>query len=35
MKGTLAVTGDNDADHPVNADPLALLLTMMLDQQMR
>jgi uncharacterized HhH-GPD family protein len=33
MKGTLAVTGDNDADHLVNTDPLALLLAMMLDQQ--
>jgi uncharacterized HhH-GPD family protein len=33
MKGSLAVTGDNDADHLVNTDPLALLLAMMLDQQ--
>jgi uncharacterized HhH-GPD family protein len=33
MRGTLAVTGDNDADHLVNTDPLALLLGMLLDQQ--
>lgn len=33
MKGTLAVTGDNDADHLVNTDALALLLGMLLDQQ--
>lgn len=33
MKGTLAVTGDNDADHLLNTDPLALLLGMLLDQQ--
>ena len=31
--GTLAVTGDADADRLVNNDPLALLLAMMLDQQ--
>ena len=35
MKGTLAVTGDDAADHLVNTDPLALLLAMMLDQHMR
>jgi uncharacterized HhH-GPD family protein len=33
MKGTLAVTGDNVADHLVNTLPLALLLGMLLDQQ--
>ena len=31
--GTLAVTGDPDADRLVNTDPLALLLGMLLDQQ--
>lgn len=31
--GTLAVTGDPDADALVNADPLALLIGMLLDQQ--
>ena len=31
--GTLAVTGDDVADALVNTDPLALLLAMMLDQQ--
>lgn len=31
--GTLAVTGDDAADELVNTDPLALLLGMMLDQQ--
>ena len=31
--GTLAVTGDADADALVNNDPFALLLAMMLDQQ--
>lgn len=35
MKGTLAVTGDNDADHLVTTDALALLLPMMLDQHMQ
>ena len=34
MNGTLAVTGDNDADHLVNTNPFALLLAMMLDQHM-
>ena len=33
MKGTLAVTGDPAADELVNTDPLALLLAMLLDQQ--
>ncbi len=31
--GTLAVTGDEAADGLINADPLALLVGMMLDQQ--
>ena len=31
--GTLAVTGDEDADRLVNTSPLALLLGMLLDQQ--
>jgi uncharacterized HhH-GPD family protein len=33
MKGTLAVTGDPDADELLNTDPLALLIGMLLDQQ--
>ncbi len=33
MQGDLAVTGDPEADRLVNTDPLALLLAMMLDQQ--
>ena len=33
MLGTLAVTGDDAADHLLNTDPLALLLAMLLDQQ--
>ena len=33
MKGTLAVTGDRDADELLNTDPLALLIGMQLDQQ--
>lgn len=33
MNGTLAVTGDDAADQLVNTDPLALLLAMLLDQQ--
>ena len=33
MKGTLAVTGDPDADALLNSDPLALLIGMLLDQQ--
>ena len=35
MKGTLRVTGDADADELLNTDPLALLIGMLLDQQMR
>ena len=35
MKGTLAVTGNAEADELVNTNPLALLLAMMLDQHMR
>ena len=31
--GTLAITGDQDADHLLNTDPLALLVGMLLDQQ--
>ena len=31
--GTLAVTGDDAADRLINSDPLALLLGMLLDQQ--
>ena len=33
MKGTLAVTGDPAADELLNTDPLALVLGMLLDQQ--
>lgn len=33
MKGTLAVTGDPAADQLLNTDPLALLIGMLLDQQ--
>jgi uncharacterized HhH-GPD family protein len=33
VKGTLAVTGDADIDRLVNTDPLALLIGMLLDQQ--
>lgn len=33
MKGTLAVTGDSEADDLVNTDGLALLIGMLLDQQ--
>lgn len=33
MKGTLAVSGNKAADKLVNSDPLALVLAMMLDQQ--
>ncbi len=33
MKGTLAVTGDPEADHLLNTDPLAALIGMLLDQQ--
>ena len=31
--GTLAVTGDPDADRLLNTDPLALVVGMLLDQQ--
>ena len=31
--GTLAITGDDDADRLLNTDPLALLVGMLLDQQ--
>ncbi len=33
MQGDLAVTGDPEADRLLNSDPLALLLGMLLDQQ--
>jgi uncharacterized HhH-GPD family protein len=33
MKGTLAVTGDPDADELLNTNPLACLIGMLLDQQ--
>ena len=33
MKGNLAVTGDSEADGLLNSDPLALLIGMLLDQQ--
>ena len=33
VRGTLAVTGDEEADRLVNANPLALLTAMLLDQQ--
>jgi len=33
VSGTLAVTGDADADALINSDPLALLIGMLLDQQ--
>lgn len=33
MQGDLAVTGDPGADHLVNTEPLALLIGMLLDQQ--
>ncbi|MEO9224708.1 MAG: HhH-GPD-type base excision DNA repair protein [Acidimicrobiales bacterium] len=33
MKGTFAITGDPDADHLLNTDPFALLIGMLLDQQ--
>ena len=35
MNGTLRVTGDAAADELLNTDPLALLLGMLLDQQVR
>ncbi len=33
MEGTLYITGDADADRLLNTDPLALLIGMLLDQQ--
>ena len=33
MKGTLAITGEAEADELLNTDPLALVLGMLLDQQ--
>ena len=33
MQGTLAITGNPEADELLNSDPLALLLGMLLDQQ--
>src|SRR5688572_24934813 len=33
MRGTLYITGDKEADDLLNTDPLALLLGMLLDQQ--
>jgi hypothetical protein len=33
MQGDLAVTGNPEADRLLNTDPLALLIGMMLDQQ--
>ncbi len=33
MQGTLRVTGDPEADHLLNTDPLAVLIGMLLDQQ--
>jgi len=33
MQGDLAVTGDPESDHLLNSDPLALLIGMLLDQQ--
>ena len=35
MEGTLAVTGNPDADELVNTDPLAVVIGMLLDQQVR
>lgn len=32
-RGTLVVSGDPDADHLINTDPLALMIAMLLDQQ--
>jgi len=34
MKGDLYITGDPDGDALLNSDPLALLIGMLLDQQM-
>ena len=35
MNGTLAITGNAEADELLNTDPLALLVGMLLDQHMR
>jgi len=35
MKGTLYITGDPDGDGLLNSDPLALLIGMLLDQNMQ
>jgi hypothetical protein len=35
MQGDLAVTGIPEADHLNNTNPLALVLAMLLDQQVR
>jgi len=35
MNGTLAITGDADADALLDTDPLAVLLGMLLDQQVQ
>jgi hypothetical protein len=35
MQGDLAVTGDADVNQLLNTDPFALLLGMLLDQQVR
>lgn len=35
MNGTLTVTGDPEADHLVDKVPLALLIALLLDQQVR
>ena len=35
MQGDLYVTGDADADALLNTDPFALLLGMLLDQQVQ
>lgn len=35
MKGTLAVTGNPEADQLLNSDPLALVLGMLLDQNIQ
>ncbi len=32
-RGTLVVSGDPEADHLINTDPLALMIAMLLDQQ--
>lgn len=35
VKGTMYITGDDEADELLNTDPLALLVGMMLDQLMQ